>query len=54
MKVDAYKCDFCEEFTNDFVVENDWFVISNGANVFHLCSIVCMINWAENDSWRIP
>ena len=54
MKVDAYKCDSCEDFANEFQRDNDWIQIQMSGKTYDLCSIVCARNWFENDAWRYP
>lgn len=53
MRIDAFTCDFCEEFGTEFSVKNEWFTILFGVGAYHLCCAACLQGWVENDSWRV-
>lgn len=47
MKVDAFTCDFCEEFGSQFLVTNEWYILSYAIDTYYLCSHNCLLAFVE-------
>lgn len=48
MKIDAFTCDFCEEFGSQFLVTNEWYSLNFGIDSYHLCSYNCLLGFVED------
>ena len=50
MKIQGYKCDWCEEQGNDFAIENMWFTLHLGEDdsEWHFCTTKCLANYVED------
>ena len=50
MKIDAFKCDWCEAFGTEFDIENLWFTLRLGEDgrEWHFCTTKCLANYVED------